>query len=77
MEDAQSAPRGATQRLVADVAPDFYRRVKVKSAKWDQDLRDIIVEALNLHLDAREGKGPTPTPKPEKTPHAHKRAAAA
>ena len=43
------------KRVIADVPEPLYRALKIRSAETDQDMRDIVAEALRHYLGVKEG----------------------
>jgi hypothetical protein len=43
------------RRLVADIHEPVYRALKMRSAETDEEMRDIVEEALRKHLGIKEG----------------------
>ena len=43
------------KRLIADIPEPIFRALKVHSAQTDEQMRDIVAEALRKHLGIKEG----------------------
>jgi hypothetical protein len=43
------------KRLIADIPEPIFRALKIRSAETDEDMRDIVAEALRKHLGIKEG----------------------
>jgi len=58
MPKRSTAKRGGhvqRKRLVADIPEPIFRALKMRSAQTDEDMRDIVAEALRKHLGVKEG----------------------
>lgn len=44
-------------RLTAEIPKELMRRVRVRAAETDREIRDIVIEALETFLDAKQKKG--------------------
>ena len=47
------------KRLVADIPEPIFRALKMRSAQTDEDMRDIVAEALRKYLGVKEGGKPS------------------
>jgi|GEM_PF-2901793 len=51
---------GEKARLTAEIPKELMRRVRVRAAETDREIRDLVIEALETFLGAKSKKGAKP-----------------
>ena len=48
---------GEKARLTAEIPKELMRRVRVRAAETDREIRDLVIEALEQYLGGKAKKG--------------------